>query len=267
MVFDTDHLIDVPLRVRRQRPLIHAITNWVTANEVANCLHAIGARPILAWALEEVEEITAKSDALVLNLGTPSAERIEAMILAGKRANQEGRPVVFDPVGAGGSKFRTESSKRILSELRITVIRGNQAEIGVLEGREGRWGGVDAISGPDDLEQLGYNLALETKAIVVATGPWDLILSLHKRRIVENGHPMMGQITGMGCMLTAVIAAFNAVADDPMVATVSAVGFFGLAGELAGLHSLGPGSFKPAFFDALSSLTPDQMRRGLKLKS
>ncbi len=267
MVFETENLIGILSMVRRQRPVVHAITNWVTANEVADCLHAIGARPILAWALEEVEEITARSDALVLNLGTPSPERIEAMLRSGKRANQEGRPVVFDPVGAGGSTFRKDSSKRILAELQIAVIRGNQAEIGALAGREGRWGGVDAISGPDDLEQLSYNLALETKAIVVATGPWDLILSSHKRRIVENGHPMMGQITGMGCMLSAVIAAFNAVANDPMMATVSAVGFFGCAGEQAGLHSMGPGSFKNAFFDALFSLTPDQMRRGLKVRS
>lgn len=267
MTFETDHLIETLSMVRRQKPVVHAITNWVTANEVANCLHAIGARPILAWALEEVEEITAKSDALVLNLGTPSAERIEAMIRSGKRANQQGRPIVFDPVGVGGSTFRTESSKRIISELRIGVIRGNQTEIGVLAGRERIWGGIDSMSGPDDLEQLCYNLSLETKAIVVATGPWDLIFSPTKRRIVENGHPMMGQITGMGCMLTAVIAAFNAVADDPMMATVSAVGFFGLAGEQAGIHAAGPGTFKTALLDALHAMTPDQMRRGLRIRS
>ncbi len=266
MIFQAENLIEVLTKVRKQKPVVHAITNWVTANEVAGSLHAIGARPIMAFAPEEVEEITSRTDALMLNLGTPCLARIEAMLLAGLQANKEGHPVLFDPVGVSASKFRIESCERILSVLRVTVIRGNQAEIGTLAGREGHLAGVDAVAGPADLYQAAEDLSRKTGAIVAASGPQDLIVSSGKKVIVENGHPMMSQVTGTGCMLTAVIGAFNAVESDPMVATVSAMAFFGLAGEQAALRANGPGTFKSAFLDALFSLTPDQMRKGMKIK-
>jgi hydroxyethylthiazole kinase len=266
MIIEAEPLIQVLSKVRKQNPVVHAITNWVTANEVASSLHAIGARPIMASASEEVEEITAKADALVLNLGTPSPARMEAMLRSGHQANKDGHPVLFDPVGVGASKFRIESSKKILSELQMTVIRGNRAEIGSLAGKESLLAGVDAISGPEDLHQVSKHLSEKTGAVVVASGPRNLIISYGKKAIVENGHTMMKNITGMGCMLTAVIGAFNAVERDPMVATVSAVAFFGLAGEQAAFNAKGPGTYKMAFFDALFSLTPEQMKNGMKIK-
>lgn len=265
MVIETDRFIQVLSKVREQKPVVHTITNWVTANDVANVIQAIGARPIMAISPEEVEEITSRADTLVLNLGTPSPARIEAMLLSGRQANRDGHPVLFDPVGVGASKFRIDSSRRILSELRITVIRGNRSEIGTLAGKGGRLAGVDAVAGPEDLDQAAEHLSEKIGAVVVASGPQDLIVSSEKKVIVENGHPMMKNITGMGCMLTAVIGAFNAVESDPMVATVSAVAFFGLAGEQAALSTKGPGTFKIAFFDALFSLTPDQMKKGMKI--
>lgn len=265
MLIETEPFIRVLSKAREQKPVVHAITNWVTANEVAGALQAIGARPIMAIASEEVAEITARAQALVLNMGTPSPARIEAMLRSGHQANNDGLPILFDPVGAGASKLRIESSKKILSELQMTVIRGNQAEIGILAGKEGLLAGVDAVFGPDDLEQASRHLSQKTGAVVVASGPQDLIVSSEKKAIVENGHPMMKTITGMGCMLTAVIGAFNAVESDPMVATVSAVAFFGLAGERAALHAKGPGTFKIAFFDALFSMTPDQLKKEMKI--
>ncbi|MBM4277329.1 MAG: hydroxyethylthiazole kinase [Deltaproteobacteria bacterium] len=266
MVFQTERLIQVLSRVREQKPVVHAITNWVTANEVAASLHAIGARPIMAIDREEVEEITSRTDALVLNLGTPSRARIEAMLLAGSRANKENHPVIFDPVGVSASKFRIESTERILTKIRVTAIRGNPAEIGSLAGQEGYLAGVDSVTGPKDLYRAAEHLSKKTGAIVVASGPQDMIVSSEEKVIVENGHPIMGQITGMGCMLTAVIGAFNAVERDPMVATVSAIAFFGLAGEQAALLAKGPGTLKPVFLDTLFSLTPDQMQRGIKIR-
>ena len=267
MVFQTERLIQVLSRVREEKPVVHTITNWVTANEVAGSLHALGARPIMASAPEEVEEITSRADALVLNLGTPSPARIEAMLLAGLQANKDGHPVLFDPVGVSASQFRIKSCERILSALRVTVIRGNQAEIGTLAGREGRLAGIDSVAGPGNLHQAAEHLSEKTGAVVAASGPQDLIVSSGKKVIVENGHPMMSQVTGMGCMLTAVIGAFTAVESDPMAAAVSAVAFFGLAGEQAALKANGPGTFKPAFLDALFSITPDQMRKGIKIKA
>jgi len=267
MVFQAERLLQVLSAVREQKPVIHAITNWVTANDVANVIQAIGARPIMAIAPEEVEEVTSKADALVLNLGTPSPARIESMLLAGTQANKDGHPIVFDPVGVAASKFRIESCKRILSKLRVTVIRGNQAEIGTLAGQESHSAGIDSVTGPEDLNQASELLSKKTGAVVVASGPQDLIVSTQKKVIVENGHPMMGEVLGMGCMITAILGAFNAVERDMLVATVSAVTFFGLAGEQAALHATAPAAFKSAFFDALFSLTPDQMRKEIKIKS
>ncbi len=266
MFCETESFVQALLKVRERKPVVHAITNLITANDVATALHALGARPIMAFASEEAEEITSKADALVLNLGTPTPDRIEAMILAGRRANREGHPVLFDPVGAGASQFRIESSMKILSEVRLAVIRGNQAEIGALAGMGGHLAGIDAVKGPEDLYRAADHLSRKTGAVVVASGPEDWVAASGRKAIVENGHPMMGQVTGMGCMLTAVMAAFAAVEKDPMVAAVSALTFFGLAGEQAARRAKGPGTFKSIFLDALFSLAPDQLRKGMKIK-
>ena len=266
MPLQTESFVQVLLRVRERRPVVHAITNWVTASEVASSLHAVGARPIMAIAAEEVEEITSKADALVLNLGTPTPQRIEAMIRAGRQANGQSHPILFDPVGVGASRFRIESSMRILSDLSVTIIRGNQAEIGALAGMGGHLAGIDALRGPEDLHRAAQYLSNKTGAIIAATGPQDWIVSPEKRVIAENGHPMMGQVTGMGCMLTAVVGAFAAVEKDPLIAAVSAIAFFGLAGEQAARRAEGPGTFKLALMDALFLLTPDQMRKGIRLR-
>jgi len=267
MFFEIERLLQVLSTVREQKPVIHAITNWVTANDVANAIQAVGARPIMAIAPEEVEEVTSRANALVLNLGTPSSARIEAMLLAGAQANKDGHPIVFDPVGVAASKFRGESCKKILSKLRVTVIRGNQAEIGTLADQESHAAGIDSVAGPEDLNQASELLSKKTGAVVVASGPHDLIVSAKKKVIVENGHPMMEKVLGMGCMLTAILGACNAVERDPLVATVSATAFFGLAGEQAALQTTMPAAFKSAFFDVLFSLTPDQMRKGIRIKS
>lgn len=267
MVFQAEALIEVLSKVRARKPVVHAITNWVTANEVANALHAVGARPILAISPEEVKEVTSRAGALVLNLGTPSPDRMEAMLLSGRQANQEGIPVLFDPVGVGVSRFRIDSSGKILSEIRVTAIRGNPSEIGILSGQGGQSAGIDSIEGPLDMDRAARSLSEKTGAVVVASGPRDLIVSPgEKSIIVENGHPLMGRVTGMGCMLTAVIGAFHAVENGPLAASVSATAFFGLAGEEAALKSNGPGTFKSAFLDALFSLTPDRMREGIRIK-
>ena len=266
MSLDTEIFVQVLVRVREQKPVVHAITNLVTANEVATALHATGARPIMAFAPEEVREITSRADALALNLGTPTPDRIEAMILAGREANTHNHPVLFDPVGAGASRFRIESSTRILSEVRVTIIRGNQAEIGVLAGMGGRLAGIDAVKGPEDLYGAAEHLSGKTGAVIVASGPQDLVVSSGKKVMVGNGHPMMGQVTGMGCMLTGVMGAFAAAESDPMVAALGALAYFGLAGEQAALRSNGPGTFKSIFIDTLFSLTSDQLRKGIRLK-
>jgi hydroxyethylthiazole kinase len=266
MPLEIDRLTKIHSTVRQRQPVVHAITNWVTANDVASALHAVGARPIMAFTPEEVQEIASGADALVLNLGTPSPLGIESMLRAGHQAVSLGHPVIFDPVGAGASSFRIEASKRIITELRLKVIKGNRAEIGFLAEGHGKLAGIDAVAGPEDLERAAEHLSRTSGAVVAVSGPQDLIVFSGKKVIVENGHPMMARVTGLGCILTGLIGAFAAVENDPLVATVGAIAFFGLVGEQAALRAKGPGTFKTALLDILFSLTPEEMGQGMKLR-
>jgi hydroxyethylthiazole kinase len=247
-------------RVRSKRPVVHAITNWVTGGDVADALQALGARPVLAFSPEEAAEITAQADALLLNLGTPTPERIAAMALAGRRANELERPVVFDPVGSGASVFRDEACRQILAEVKVAVIRGNRAEIGALAGRGGRLRGIDAVSGPDDLPEAVRILFGRTGAVVAVSGEQDLLFGGQAFITIKSGHPLMARVTGSGCMLAAVMAAFAAVEKDSKAAAVAAVVCFKRSGELAGREAAGPGTFKARLLDFLFNLTPEDLK-------
>jgi hydroxyethylthiazole kinase len=266
MPLEIDRLTKILSTVRKRQPIVHAISNWVTASDVASALHAVGARPIMAFTPEEVREIASGADALVLNLGTPSPLGIESMLRAGHQAVTLGRPVIFDPVGVGASPFRINASKRIVTELRLRVIKGNRAEIGFLAERGGKLAGIDSVTGPEDLLTAAEHLSKTSGAVVAITGPQDLIVSAERKVIVENGHPMMARVTGLGCILAGLIGAFAAVENDPFVATVGAIAFFGLAGEQAALDAKGPGTFRTTLLDILFTLTPEQMGQGIKLK-
>lgn len=266
MSFPVEKLADALSLLRKRAPVVHAITNWVTAGDVANALHALGARPVMASAPEEVKEIVAGSDALVLNLGTPDPIRVKAMFLAGSHASTLGKPIVFDPVGVGGSRFRMETARSLLSEVRVTIIRGNQAEIGAITGTGGQLRGIDAAAGPSDLSSAACALSRQTGAVVAVTGPKDLIAKDEKNVFVENGHPIMAKVTGTGCILSAILGAFAAVEPDPLVAAVGAIAFFGVAGEKAALRAQGPGTFRPALLDVLSELSPEDLIANARLK-
>jgi hydroxyethylthiazole kinase len=253
-------------RVREGHPVVHAITNWVTAGDVANVLEAVGARPILAIAPEEVVEIVSRADSLMLNLGTPTTERMKAMSLAGQQANRLQKPITLDPVGAGASAFRDDLLLGLLSDLRVCVIRGNRAEIGALAGAGGKLRGVAAVEGPPDISAAAGEVCLRTGAVVAVSGERDLIVGKGGSVEVRNGHPWMGQVTGMGCMATAMIAAFVAVEKDPMIGTLAALVCFGVAGEEAGRRADGPGTFKPALLDALAMITPGDIEKGARLE-
>jgi hydroxyethylthiazole kinase len=266
MPLKIDHLAKILSTVRQRKPVVHAISNWVTANDVASALHSVGARPIMAFAPEEVKEIASGADALVLNLGTPSPLGIESMLRAGRQVMTLGRPVIFDPVGVGASPFRMSAAKNILTELRLTVIKGNRAEIGFLAGRGGKLAGIDAVTGPEDLSTAAAQLSNTSGAAVVISGPQDLIAYAERKVILENGHPMMARVTGLGCILTGLIGAFAAVENDPLAAAAGATAFFGLAGEQAGLLSRGPGTFKTTLLDILFTLTPEEMQQSIRLR-
>lgn len=279
--------------VREKKPLIHCITNYVTAGFVANMLLAAGASPVMADHMDEMEDLAAVCDGLVLNLGTLKEGQIPAMILAGKLAGTSGCPVVLDPVGAGSIRRRRAAALALLEEVSCTVIRGNASELWALAealqkpgetdpeetGKKtavkGRSGGVDLDAGDrlrkDNLEEtilMLRELSCRTGAILVMTGAVDLVVDPVHTAVVKNGHPWMGRITGSGCMLDGILAAFLAVVPerslekecckerfDAAVLAAAAAGICGeLAGEKAEREGGGTGSFLQYFMDAMSCL-------------
>lgn len=254
--------------LRNKKPLIHHITNMVTINDCANVTLAIGALPVMAHALEEVEEMAGAAQALVLNIGTLTKEQVDAMVKAGKAANSLGIPVILDPVGAGATAMRTQSAKRILEEVRVSVVKGNSAEISILAGKGGKIRGVESAGGVDDILSAARDMAKKYKTVVAVSGATDIITDGNRVAYVDNGHPMIGTITGTGCMLTSVVGSFCGANEDSFEATVAAFVSFGLAGELAASKDevKGPGSFKMVFFDEIYNLTEEKIRKGMKAR-
>jgi hydroxyethylthiazole kinase len=245
--------------IRERKPLVHQITNYVVMNETANATLALGALPVMAHSVEEVEEMASVAGALVLNIGTLSRHWIEAMLLAGKAANRAAVPVVLDPVGAGATRLRTETANRILEETQVAVVRGNQAEVATLAGRDAEIRGVESMSTEPGAE-LAQAAAEELGCVVAVTGPVDHVSDGERTIEVANGHELLGTVTGTGCMSTAMTGCFLAVAGDRRLeAAAEALVAFGVAGEDAARGAEGPGSFHVALYDALYNLDPDTL--------
>lgn len=249
-----------PEWVRRRAPLVHLITNYVTANDCANLLLAAGASPIMADDPLEAAEITSGCSSLVLNLGTLNPRHAEAMLLAGKEANRLGHPVLLDPVGIGASAFRADTAAGLLKQLRFSVIRGNLSEICRLAGIPARAHGVDVSAEAAQTDFCSLlaavkRFSLSCGAVIIATGPTDLVVSGRQAAHLRNGHPMMSQITGSGCMLSALLGAYlGAAPDSPFEASVAAVSAMGLCGQLAA-ESRGTASFRMGLIDQMSLLS------------
>ena len=251
--------------VRSQKPLIHNITNYVVMNTTANALLAMGASPVMAHAVDEVEEMASFAGALVINIGTLSGPWIEAMLAAGRRASELNIPVILDPVGAGATKLRTDTAKQIVAEAKVSVIRGNASEILALRDADSHTKGVDAIHSVDDAAQTAKLLAGELGTALAITGPTDLVTDGRMVIRIENGHPLMACVTGMGCTATAIIGAFSAVDRNPVSATATALAYFGLAGEIAAQKAEAPGSFMVALLDALYGIAPEALEARAKI--
>lgn len=228
-------------RVREMHPLIHNITNYVTVNDCANILLACGGSPIMADDPEEVEEITSICSGLNLNIGTLNSRTIPSMLLAGKRSNELGHPVVLDPVGAGASALRTKTALELLEKIRFAVIRGNISEIRTLAAGNGTTRGVDADLA-DAVTEENLSQAVEfakefsrkTGAVIAITGAIDIVADFQTAYCIYNGHPMMSRITGTGCQLSAMTAAYVAANPEmPLTAAAAAVCAMGVCGEKA----------------------------------
>lgn len=245
--------------VRDIKPLVHHITNYVTVNDCANITLAVGASPIMADAVEEAGDIAAIASAVVLNMGTLNSRTVESMLEAGKSANKKGIPVVFDPVGAGASRFRNNTATRILSEVKISVLRGNISEIRYISGLAANTKGVDASESDigGDAGKIALELAGRLGCVVAITGAVDTVSDGKRTVFVKNGHPALSGITGTGCMCSSLMGSFcGAAPDAPFEAAVAALLCMGIAGETANEKAgqAGNGSFRMAIIDAASRM-------------
>lgn len=264
----SDRRDDVPVkpgfwldRVRERRPLVHNITNLVVNNMVANALLGVGASPVMAYAPEEVGDMAKIAQALALNMGTLTRDVVQAMLVAGRAANETAVPVIFDPVGVGATPYRNETAHRIAEELDLAVLRGNQGEVSVFLGLDGAVRGVDSVMASDRLPGMMMEYANGHATVIVATGAVDYVtdgLSLWR---LTNGHPYLSGITGSGCMLTALIGAFIGAApagdgrSAHAEACVAAITVLNVAAERAAERAAGPGTFQAHLFDSLYHLT------------
>jgi hydroxyethylthiazole kinase len=252
-------------RIRERKPLVHQITNYVVMNETANATLALGALPVMAHAREEVEEMVALAGALVLNIGTLSPHWVEAMLAAGRAANERGIPVVLDPVGVGATSYRTETAHKILDQVAVAVLRGNAGEVATLVGVDAEVRGVEAIGDSGDSAALARAAARQLGVVVSVTGAIDHVSDGERVVAIANGHPLLASITGTGCMSSAITGCFLAAADSPLDAAVEALVAFGVAGEDAARDAKGPGSFHVGLYDALAALDPETLEGRARL--
>ena len=249
-------------RIRNEAPLVHNITNYVVMNLTANALLAIGASPVMAHALDEVEEMAGHSRALVLNMGTLSDPWVQAMMLAGRTAKRKGIPIVFDPVGSGATQYRTRIARHILSELQPEIVRGNASEIWSLVQEDSLTKGVDSMLGTEDVQSEAFQISNQHGSVVSVSGVVDRVFQDGGMVELRHGHPMMSRVTGMGCTATAITGAFAALKGSLFEAAVNGMTVMGISGELAARKSGGPGSFVPNFLDCLSALTEADLAAG-----
>ena len=245
--------------VRSRCPLVHCITNYVTVNDTANAILAVGASPIMSDDINDVEDIVSISQALVINIGTLNERTVRSMVQAGMKANELGIPVVLDPVGAGASSYRNRTVDELLSKVSFTVIRGNLSEMAYINGSASRTKGVDSSMSEADADPVAVasSVSCKTGAVAAITGRVDTVAKDGRIARIYSGHPEMGRITGTGCMLSGIIGSFVGTGEDPFLMTANAIAAMGAAGidayEKAG--HLGTGSFRVAIIDALSLMS------------
>lgn len=255
--------------IKKEKPLIHHITNYVTVNDCANVVLALGGSPVMADDLDEVEEMVSLASALVLNVGTLNQRTIEAFILAGKKANALGIPVVLDPVGVGATALRTQTVQRILKEVQLSVLRGNMSEIKTIYGQEGKTRGVDSMD--DSLmggKEIALGLAKRLNCVVAITGATDIVSDGKKVFYIENGHEMLSRVTGTGCMTTSLIGLCIGTKKNPFHGAIMGTAIMGLAGEIA-YEALSNkeevGTFRLKLMDAIGSFSMTRMEKRGKI--
>lgn len=240
--------------LRSRRPLVLCLTNYVAISFNANALLAVGASPVMSFSPEEITELTAKCDALYVNIGCLDMQQVETMRKAVIAAGEYGKPWVLDPVGAGISRLRLQTCRELAALSRPAVIRGNASEILCLSGHQAQVHGIDTAESSMAALDAAKELAAEVQAAVVVSGVTDYIVDVKREVSVSRGHAIMEKVTAMGCTASALVAAFTAVDADYVQAAANAMWLMGTAGECAVVGTAGTGSFAVAFLDKLSTL-------------
>lgn len=246
-------------KIRETAPLVHNITNYVVMNNTANALLSLGASPVMAHAENEVADMVNITQALVLNIGTLSDAWIQAMSKAASQAGKTGVPIIFDPVGAGATPYRTETVHRLLSETSPSIIRGNASEIMAISMTDAKTKGVDSLAASDAALDAARQLSARYQCTVCVSGEIDYVVNADRTALIRNGHPMMPKVTGLGCTASALCGAFSAVNSSSFEAASHAMSVMGIAGEIAAEQAKGPGSLQLHFLDSLYSLTEEDI--------
>lgn len=260
--------------IRKNVPLVHNITNYVTVNDCANAVLAIGASPIMADDILEAADITAISQALVINIGTLNQRTVESMTAAGKKANELGIPVVFDPVGAGASRFRNDTVKQILSNVKVSILRGNLSEMSYIAGLQANTKGVDSAEedNKNDMVSVAKRVAEIYDCVSAITGAVDIVSDGKRVTKISNGHKVLSKVTGTGCMTSALVGSYAGAANmnggkDYYSAAIGGIMTMGIAGEMAyeAAGHMGTGSFHINIIDAISNLSSEIIEERAKL--
>ncbi len=257
-------------QVKEHPPLVHHITNYVTANDSANTVLALGGSPVMADELEEVSEMVSIASSLVINVGTLHETTIPSMLIAGRRANELGIPIILDPVGVGATTLRTKVAKELLEKLDFTFIRGNRSEMKSLFGFEGKTRGVDSmVNEEEDFSRIALLMARKHQTTVGITGEVDVISDGERVVELSNGHPRLTKITGSGCMATSIIGVYLGARVPSLEAGILGISRMAIAGELA-FEDLGEQagmeSYRIGVMDHLSTLTPEILQKRMKMK-
>jgi hydroxyethylthiazole kinase len=252
-------------RVRQRSPLVHNITNYVAMNLTANALLAIGASPVMAHAPEEVEDMVDIASALVINIGTLSGHWVEAMFKAAHQAKKNGIPIVYDPVGAGATPYRTRTILELIQAVPPAIVRGNASEIMASAGGQEKTKGVDSAAATENALASARHISEQQSCVVCVSGETDYIVDKKRITLIKNGHALMPKVTGLGCTATALCAAFAAVQADHFAATVAAMAVMGISGEIAAEKAQGPGSLQVHFLDALFNMKAEDIEQRLNI--
>lgn len=264
-MFSAKTIIQDLEKIRAESPLVHNITNYVVMNQTANALLSLGASPVMAHAVEEVEEMVNLAAAVVINIGTLSPPWVEAMIKAVQAAGRKKTPVVLDPVGAGATSYRTATARRLLEAGPVAIIRGNGSEIRALLDSGARTKGVDSLESSEAAIEAGRELSRIHGCAVSISGAIDIIVKDTKTIRLANGHPLMPKVTGMGCTASALTGAFAAVDRDSLQAAAGTMAIMGICGELAAEKAQSPASFELHFRDWLYRIGKKEIEQRLKL--